>query len=684
MILSLFTMAAGAEDNEVALISGGTTTEYADYKDAFRAAGAGDTIKLLKDITLYGSESLTISAGADLTVDGNGHKITSPYNCFYCATNHSGEDAANKTKLTLRNLTVDSTQNSGKSAIQLNWNVDLLIEGCTLRTSNDGVETAGCYSTVTIRNSSLYSTKRWGVKATNCNTYILENTKIETTSNGACIEVLKGNNPGANLTLTNCDFTSTGNFALWLHDKTIVTINGGTYKTVSGNANKPAAVNIDGTGSNCDVTINDGTFSCDYGSAVTISGSSTLNINGGTFNYTGASTGSALVASAGSTNITGGTFVSNGTGAVISMTGDSTTVDLVKAKVKNAGTSDIYAFSADTETVLSPNEVHYYGDFNDLDMLEISHSCSFENDLTLNYYVKADDVGDFEDLVMTVEKEEFKGNAASTASTVTLTGTPRTVDGENYIVFKFTGIASYQMGNQLTAKLAGIKNNVHYTTSAECADINSVKQYAEDRLAETNSGLYAQLLVDLLNYGAASQTYFGYRTDALANANLTAEQKALPADYDPDVTDGFAINKRSGSMVAIGKRSVVFGANTSIKVYFSTAGFSGDTADLKAVFKDEAGNVIAAVPFSGFVSEGEDLYSAKLTTLPIYKARETVTVEITENETVVSDTLVYSIESYCARRLAASQSANFKELLTRTIKYADSAEGYFDSVNLQP
>ena len=79
MILSLFTMAAGAEDNEVALISGGTTTEFADYKDAFRAAGAGDIIKLLKDITLYGSESLTISKGSELTVDGNGFTIYSPY-----------------------------------------------------------------------------------------------------------------------------------------------------------------------------------------------------------------------------------------------------------------------------------------------------------------------------------------------------------------------------------------------------------------------------------------------------------------------------------------------------------------------------------------------------------------------------------------------------------------------------
>jgi hypothetical protein len=35
------------------------------------------------------------------------------------------------------------------------------------------------------------------------------------------------------------------------------------------------------------------------------------------------------------------------------------------------------------------------------------------------------------------------------------------------------------------------------------------------------------LLVDMLNYGAAAQTQFGYRTDDFANKNLTEAQKAM-------------------------------------------------------------------------------------------------------------------------------------------------------------
>ncbi len=342
LILSLLIVTVSAEEtvNQVAVISGGTTTEFADYKAGFKAAKAGDTIKLLTDITLYGSESLTIAKGADLTVDGNGKTIYSPYNCFYC----SSASADSRTKLTLLNLNVDSTQNSGKSAVQINGYVDLLIDGCYFKTSNDGVNTAGAYNVVTVKNSHFYSTKRYGISATNANTYVLENTKIESSS-GACIEVFKGNNPGAEVTITNCDFTGTGNFALWLHEKTKVTINGGTYTTV-GNANKPAAVMIDGN--DCDLTIKDGTFSCDTTSVITVKGASStskLTIEGGNFNYTGGADGSALVAEGGVLNISDGTFGSNGTGPVINVTGAQADVTITRATCVNTGSASIPAYS---------------------------------------------------------------------------------------------------------------------------------------------------------------------------------------------------------------------------------------------------------------------------------------------------------------------------------------------------
>jgi hypothetical protein len=46
------------------------------------------------------------------------------------------------------------------------------------------------------------------------------------------------------------------------------------------------------------------------------------------------------------------------------------------------------------------------------------------------------------------------------------------------------------------------------------------------------------LCVAMLNYGAAAQEYFGYRTDDLMNKDLTDEQQALVRAYDPSLFTG--------------------------------------------------------------------------------------------------------------------------------------------------
>ena len=52
------------------------------------------------------------------------------------------------------------------------------------------------------------------------------------------------------------------------------------------------------------------------------------------------------------------------------------------------------------------------------------------------------------------------------------------------------------------------------------------------------SAEFKTLAVDMLNYGAAAQSYFGYRTDNLANRSLTGAQKALGTSTDVALADG--------------------------------------------------------------------------------------------------------------------------------------------------
>ena len=70
--------ACGAQDKAVSLTSGGTITYYADLAEAVKAAGAGDTVTVLKDITMTETpEGLyaAVNVYADLTLDLNGHTV---------------------------------------------------------------------------------------------------------------------------------------------------------------------------------------------------------------------------------------------------------------------------------------------------------------------------------------------------------------------------------------------------------------------------------------------------------------------------------------------------------------------------------------------------------------------------------------------------------------------------------
>jgi hypothetical protein len=60
----------------------------------------------------------------------------------------------------------------------------------------------------------------------------------------------------------------------------------------------------------------------------------------------------------------------------------------------------------------------------------------------------------------------------------------------------------------------------------------SPEKYAIGRIQNSSNEELKALCVAMLNYGAAAQEFFGYRTDDLMNAGLTEAQQALVANYD--------------------------------------------------------------------------------------------------------------------------------------------------------
>ena len=89
-----------------------------------------------------------------------------------------------------------------------------------------------------------------------------------------------------------------------------------------------------------------------------------------------------------------------------------------------------------------------------------------------------------------------------------------TSGGVDYYYISFNGIAAKEMSDDVTVQImAG-----DVAVSEEYTD--SIRSYANRQLAKTDKAVTKTLYVDMLNYGAAAQTYFDYDVENLANAGV--------------------------------------------------------------------------------------------------------------------------------------------------------------------
>ena len=130
MLASLFTLSAFAEDTSVAEVNG---EGYATLQAAINAAEDGDTVTLLKDITLgtykQNNTNAAITINKAITLDGNGHTFTSK------AGRAINVDVAGEVEI--KNLTIKQYCGRGSSDQKrcinvINQTATLKVTDCTL------------------------------------------------------------------------------------------------------------------------------------------------------------------------------------------------------------------------------------------------------------------------------------------------------------------------------------------------------------------------------------------------------------------------------------------------------------------------------------------------------------------------------------------------------------------------
>lgn len=248
--------------------------------------------------------------------------------------------------------------------------------------------------------------------------------------------------------------------------------------------------------------------------------------------------------------------------------------------------------------------------------------------------------------------------------------------------FTYYNIQPDWMGDDINAYLYGYRDGTLYRSaevklySVEDYCYNMLNRYYGDAAADGNDAL-GDLLVDVLKYGAAAQSYTGHNTGALVTAGLSGtawenwgNQQTLNLTSHQQITAAVETPAAAWKGAALFLRET-----TRIRLNFTT-----DLTDaLTVVVKTVDGTQSWEITDAQMVKSGtnrfvffDGLYATQM--------HQPVTFQVYSGDTPVSNILTYSVETY-ARSAINGSNALLKDLMTALIRYGDSAIAYVNSVS---
>lgn len=312
--------------------------------------------------------------------------------------------------------------------------------------------------------------------------------------------------------------------------------------------------------------------------------------------------------------------------------------------------------------------------------LGLRHNCSFGNDLSMLYAIPVESLRNCSDIRLKVVKDYILQDGTTEAREKLLTPVEYAIDGTLYYRFDYKEVSAKEIGDTLTASLGFTKGEREYNGKV---DEYSLKRYAEERLAASANESFKRLLVDLLNYGAAAQSYFEYKTDKPVNADLTEEQKALSLGKYNGITKVVSDEDTGVYEAEITRKNIKFGNRIELLVATSF-GIDSDLngVKLKVVYTTASGEEgVETIDGADFVYRTDvNSYTAYFNGLKASEFRSVLFLTLVRGDEAISATVKYSLDTYAANRLEASTDENYKELLKKTLIYSDSAKNYFEEV----
>lgn len=299
---------------------------------------------------------------------------------------------------------------------------------------------------------------------------------------------------------------------------------------------------------------------------------------------------------------------------------------------------------------------------------------SIQSDISINYYISASALNQYESFYVEFTKDYY--NSDGTVSQIVTTVDEYAISG-SYFVFSYNGIAAKEMKDDIRATVYAFKDGAIYCSEI---DIYNVATYAYNRVSNSSNEYMVNLAICLLNYGAAAQEYFGYNVENLANAQLSDAQKAI-STQDIEYTSVKEYITPNNAMVLFTGSSLSLEDKVAINYYFNVDKYlaaGNDLSKLSLVIKyGDNTEVVGADKFILSSSNGYYVNFDKLAAKDMKTVCEaTFWMNYgTEEQCIVGETMIYSIESY-AQNKQNSSDAKLVAMMKAMMHYGEAAYVY--------
>ncbi len=304
--------------------------------------------------------------------------------------------------------------------------------------------------------------------------------------------------------------------------------------------------------------------------------------------------------------------------------------------------------------------------------LKFSMSVAVGAQMSVSFSISATAVSKYADFCLEVRKDNADGEPTVVNYGTSDGNEPMSNIADLFYSATFDGIAAKEMGQSISATLYALdeNGNTHYGASVT----TSVKDYLLSGCGAANAtDEFKTMAVDMLKYGAAAQLRFGYDTENPVTDGLSEEQLAYATKDIPEAVDSYAASGAGATVNVI----VTVGSKVELGLSALITGVK-DPSAVRCEIRDTDGNLLASPDVA---VSADIIFAVTYGDVGARDMRKPITATFFEGDSVVSQSIRWSVESYVAQTRARYGVTQAEvDIVNAMLTYGDSVAAYLTSV----